>query len=109
LTASTERLSPGTADERLNAAEPPLIVDVRSPPEYALEHLAGSVNLPLNHLTERAKELPADRPLLVHCAGGYRSSIASSLLQGLGRTRVSELAGGIAAWEASGLPVISGR
>jgi len=67
------------------------------------------VNLPLNHLTERAKELPADRPLLVHCAGGYRSSIASSLLQGLGRTRVSELAGGIAAWEASGLPVISGR
>jgi glyoxylase-like metal-dependent hydrolase (beta-lactamase superfamily II)/rhodanese-related sulfurtransferase len=109
LTASIERLSPGTADERLNAAEPPLIVDVRSPPEYALKHLAGSVNLPLNHLTERAKELPADRPLLVHCAGGYRSSIASSLLQGLGRTRVSELAGGIAAWEASGLPVISGR
>ena len=109
LTASTERLSPGTADERLNAAEPPLIVDVRSPPEYALKHLAGSVNLPLNHLTERAKELPADRPLLLHCAAGYRSSIASSLLQGLGRTRVSELAGGIAAWEASGLPVISGR
>jgi len=62
------------------------------------------VNLPLNHLTERLPELPNDRPLLVHCAGGYRSSIAASLLQQHGYT-VSELAGGIAAWELAGLPL----
>jgi hydroxyacylglutathione hydrolase len=41
----------------------------------------------------------------VHCAGGYRSSIAASLLQQQGFTDVSELAGGIAAWEAAGLPI----
>jgi rhodanese-related sulfurtransferase len=41
----------------------------------------------------------------VHCAGGYRSSIAASLLQQQGFDRVSELAGGIAAWEAAGLPI----
>ena len=51
---------------------------------------------------------PDDRPLLVHCAGGYRSSIAASLLQQAGFTEVSELAGGIAAWEAAGLPVTTG-
>ena len=61
--------------------------------------------MPLSRLSQRAAELPRDRPLLVHCAGGYRSSIAASLLQQAGFADVSELAGGIAAWEAAGLPV----
>ena len=78
---------------------------MRTPREYAAKHIDGSVNMPLNHLAERARELPTDRPLLVHCAGGYRSSIAASLLQQRGFTQVSELAGGLAAWEAAGLPV----
>jgi rhodanese-related sulfurtransferase len=43
--------------------------------------------------------------MLVHCAGGYRSSIAASVLQRLGFARVSEMAGGLAAWEAAQLPV----
>jgi hydroxyacylglutathione hydrolase len=49
-------------------------------------------------------ELPRDRPLIVYCAGGYRSSIAASLLQRQGFTEVSEIAGGITAWEAAHLP-----
>jgi rhodanese-related sulfurtransferase len=65
------------------------------------------VNIPLNHLSERLTELPKDRPLLVHCAGGYRSSIAASLLQQRGY-EVSELAGGIAAWETASLPTEHG-
>ena len=105
LTTVTERLSPGTAAERLQSTRPPLVVDVRAPHEHEARRIDGSVNVPLNHLEERAGELPPDRPLLVHCAGGYRSSIAASLLQRLGFNRVSEIAGGIAAWEASGLPV----
>jgi rhodanese-related sulfurtransferase len=107
LSTSTERVSPALAAERLLAAEPPQVVDVRSPREYAAKHIDGSVNLPLNHLAERAQELPADRPLLVHCAGGYRSSIGASLLRQRGLNRVSELAGGLAAWEAAGLPLTS--
>jgi rhodanese-related sulfurtransferase len=51
--------------------------------------------------------LPKDRPLLVYCAGGYRSSIAASLLQSSGFHPVTELAGGIAAWEAAKLPTQS--
>lgn len=104
LTASTERLSPAVAAERLRSDDPPQIVDVRAPREYDAKHIDGSLCIPLNHLAERALEL-ADRPLLVHCAGGYRSSIAASLLQQQGISRVSELAGGIAAWEAAGLPL----
>ena len=52
-------------------------------------------------------ELPANRPLLVYCAGGYRSSIAASLLQSRGFTQVSEIAGGITAWETGKLPLES--
>ena len=51
------------------------------------------------------EKLPKDRPLLVYCAGGYRSSIAASLLQRRGFPPVSEIAGGIAAWEAAKLPL----
>jgi len=105
LTASTERVSPALAAERLLAREPPQLLDVRGPREYATKHIDRSLSIPLNHLAERAGELPAGRPLLVHCAGGYRSSIAASLLQQLGFTQISELAGGLAAWEAAGLPV----
>ncbi len=108
LRTSTERLSPAVAAERLHAARTPLIVDVRTPSERQAKHIEGSVGLPLSRLAERKGELPADRPLLVHCAGGYRSSIAASLLQQAGFADVSELAGGIAAWEAAGLPVGTG-
>jgi hydroxyacylglutathione hydrolase len=51
--------------------------------------------------------LPTGRPLLVYCAGGYWSSIAASLLQCSGFHPVSEIAGGIAAWEAAKLPIQS--
>src|SRR6266508_986101 len=98
LTASTERISAPLAAERLADGEP-LAVDVRTPREREEKRIAGSVSIPLNHLTERSGELPKDRPLLVHCAGGYRSSIAASLLQAQGFDRVSEITGGIAAWE----------
>jgi hydroxyacylglutathione hydrolase len=104
LTATTERVSAPVAAERVAHGEA-ILVDVRAPGEREQKHVAGSVALPLNHLAERAGELPRDRPLLVHCAGGYRSSIAASLLQRLGFARVSEMAGGLAAWEAAKLPI----
>ena len=105
LTAFTERLSPQFAAERLSGKQPPLILDVRAPGEREQKHIAGSVHIPLNRLAENMESLPKDRPLLVHCAGGYRSSIAASLLQGGGFGPVAEIAGGIAAWEAAKLPV----
>jgi hydroxyacylglutathione hydrolase len=104
LTATTERVSAPVAAERVANGET-ILVDVRAPGEREQKRIAGSVALPLNHLVDRAAELPRDRPLLIHCAGGYRSSIAASLLQRLGFTQVSEMAGGLAAWEAAKLPL----
>ena len=106
LTATTERLSPQVASDRL-ASGTPLAVDVRGPRERDQKFVAGSVSVPLNHLLERLQELRKDRPLVVYCAGGYRSSIAASLLQREGFTHVSEIAGGLSAWEAAKLPVAS--
>jgi glyoxylase-like metal-dependent hydrolase (beta-lactamase superfamily II)/rhodanese-related sulfurtransferase len=102
---STERLSPERAAELLASSRPPVVVDVRNPTERAHSRIAASTHIPLNHLEERLAEIPADRPVLVHCAGGYRSSIAASLLQRAGRQDVGEIAGGITAWEAAGLPL----
>ncbi len=71
--------------------------------------LASSVNLPLGQLQKRIGEVPRDRRIAVHCAGGYRSSIAVSILGQHGITNVIELAGGIAAWEAAKFPVVAGQ
>jgi rhodanese-related sulfurtransferase len=99
---STERIGADVAAQRMASSAPPVVVDVRTPAERAEKQIAGSAHIPLSRLLDRLDEIPADRPVLVHCAGGYRSSIAASLLQRDGRTQVSELAGGIAAWEAAG-------
>ena len=104
LEGSTERLSPQVTAERVDAGQA-VLVDVRAPGERAQRRIASSVALPLNQLAARTGELPRDRPVIVHCAGGYRSSIAASLLKRAGFTQVSELAGGIAAWEIAHLPV----
>jgi rhodanese-related sulfurtransferase len=105
LIAKTERLSAPFAAELLASSQAPLVVDVRAPRERDQKHIGGSLSIPLNRLAENLGRLPKNRSLLVYCAGGYRSSIAASLLQGSGFDSVSEIAGGIAAWEAARLPV----
>jgi hydroxyacylglutathione hydrolase len=109
LTAQTERVSAPLAAARLSSDSPPLVIDVRTPREREEKHIGGSLSIPLSRLTERAQELPRDRHLLVYCAGGYRSSIAASLLQRWGFDRVGEIAGGIAGWEAAKLPLQAAR
>ena len=105
----TERLSAPLMAEELTAADPPQLLDVRNPREYATKHIQGSLNIPLNHLQERIAEVPRNRRVAVHCAGGYRSSIAASILHQHGITNLIEMAGGLAAWEAAKLPVVAAK
>jgi len=107
LTVTTERLSAPFASELLLSENAPLAIDVRAAREREQKYIAGSLSIPLNHLAEKLDALPKDRSLLVYCAGGYRSSIAASLLERNGFDRVSEIAGGIVGWEAAGLPVLT--
>ena len=105
LTVTTERLSAPFAAELLSSDQPPQVIDVRAPREREQKCIAGSLGIPLNHLVEKLGTLSKDQLLLVYCAGGYRSSIAASLLQRNGFDHVSEIAGGIAGWEAANLPI----
>ena len=109
LTVTTERLSAPFSAQLMSSSEPPQLIDVRTPREHDQRSIDGSLSIPLNHLSERMPELSKNRPLLVYCAGGYRSSIAASLLQQKGFDRVTEIAGGMAAWEAAKLSVRSAQ
>lgn len=108
LVEFTERLSAPYAAELVASDRAPVVVDVRGPKEREQKYIEGSVSVPLSRLGEGAKELPKDRAILVYCAGGYRSSIAASLLRRAGFKNVSEIAGGIAAWDAAKLGVHAG-
>jgi len=100
----TERATGARVAELLASPEPPLVLDVRAPKEWEQKRIPGSLNIPLNRLEQRLHELPPGRRLVVHCAGGYRSSIAASILQQHDISEFVELAGGIAAWETAKLP-----
>ncbi|GHB80116.1 MBL fold hydrolase [Streptomyces umbrinus] len=103
LADEMEQASRLTADELrrlLDREEPPLVLDVRNTAEREEGFIEGSLHIPLAELSRRIDEIPADRPLVVHCAGGHRSSIAASLLRHQGRTDVSDLIGGYGAWLA---------
>lgn len=107
LISTTPRIAPNAFSEDLAASHPPFILDIRNPREYASKHIPNSLNIPLNHLEERLAELPRDRRIGIHCAGGYRSSIGASILVQHGFNNLVELTGGLAAWESANLPLVS--
>jgi glyoxylase-like metal-dependent hydrolase (beta-lactamase superfamily II)/rhodanese-related sulfurtransferase len=104
LVARVKRLTATALAEQQTSIHPPLLLDVRSQDEHRAQRIAGSLNVPLPRLPRYLPQLPADRPFVVHCATGYRSAIAASLLLTNGYRRVSDLTGGIAAWTACELP-----
>ena len=95
-----ERITAGSLSERLAAPEPPLLIDVRAPAEWRERRIEAAVNVPLQRLPEQMTTLPREHPIVVHCATGYRSAIAASLLQRDGYPDVADLVGGMAAWES---------
>jgi rhodanese-related sulfurtransferase len=86
----------------------PLIVDVREPDEFAQERIAGVALVPISQFVGRFEELPKDRPLLMICASGSRSSSTTMYLLQAGWTDVRNIAGGMNAWRAAGLPIVTG-
>ncbi|MCC9740036.1 rhodanese-like domain-containing protein [Streptomyces sp. MNU89] len=101
LAAEMTQASRVTADELrkvLASGQAPVVVDVRGGGEREEGFIEGSLHIPLAELAKRQDEIPADRPVVVHCAGGHRSSIGASLLRHAGREDVSDLLGGYGAW-----------
>ncbi len=81
------------------------ILDVRGSSEYQEGHLPGAISVPLGYIPGRIDEIPTDKPLIVHCQTGVRSSIATSVLQRLGRKDVLNYMGSFAEWSSAGKPV----
>ncbi len=74
------------------------LVDIRNPGEIQLGTIEGSIEIPVGQLPKRVDELDPNRPTVVFCAGGYRSSVAASLLRNEGFGDVSDILGGYGAW-----------
>lgn len=90
--------------DRLLAAGAVRLVDIRNPGERELGTIPGSIPIPLAQLRTRLDQVPDDKPIVVHCAGGWRSSVAASLLRAQGFDDVSDLLGGYNAWAEAHVP-----
>ena len=82
------------------------VIDVRRQPEWDEGHIGGAHLMPLHKLESRLDSLDRNRPIAVHCKGGYRSAIAASLIQRAGFENVMNVTGGFDAWRACGLPEV---
>ena len=80
------------------------VLDVREPGEVADGSIENSLCIPLGTLASRLAELDREKLLVVHCKGGYRSSIATSILRRAGFRNIANLTGGFDAWKTAGLP-----
>jgi len=98
LCEQASRLTAADLEARLHDGIPVSVVDVRSPGELDDGLVPGAVNIPLAQLVARAAEVDTSRPVVVYCRGGYRSSIAASVLRRTGAADVSDIIGGYDAW-----------
>lgn len=98
--ANIHLVSPSEAND-LITEKAPLVIDVRTPKEFASGHIANSVNLPLDELSAESAERiigAKDRQFIVYCKSGMRSSIACGMLVEMGYSAVYDLAGGLDGW-----------
>ena len=99
------RLSPKEMDAAVRVGDGGVVLDVRTPGEWEAGHVKGCIHIPLTELGARSEEVPRDKEVMVYCRTGYRSSIAASMLRKQGFDPVTDLIGGIQAWEGEGLEV----
>lgn len=91
--------------EKLHAADDLMLFDVRKTSEYNSQHVKGAINTPLAQLNDYLAEFPKDRPFVIHCAGGYRSMIAASILKQRGWDNFVDVRGGFSEMVKTNLPV----
>jgi glyoxylase-like metal-dependent hydrolase (beta-lactamase superfamily II)/rhodanese-related sulfurtransferase len=102
---SIEQISVEELAHRLAEPDAPQVVDVRRPAEWRTGHVRQAAHLPLHTLAAESDRLDRSRPVAVVCAGGYRSSIGTSLLEARGFTRITNVVGGMTAWSSAKLDV----
>ena len=104
LGGGANNIDPVEANTKLQAKPAPILLDVREKEEFREIHIPGAKLIPLGELANRMKELPKDREILVICASGSRSSLATRQLVGMGY-QAFNIRGGMMNWHRAGLPV----
>lgn len=99
-------ISAATLAERIAEGAPPLLLDVRTPAEFASGHVPGATNIPYDELAQRLGELaaPAGSEIVVYCERGGRARAAERVLEDSGYTHVRLLEGHMSGWRQAGLP-----
>ena len=82
-----------------------VIIDVRKKSEFDSEHIEGVVNVPLNQINQHLEKFPKEQEFVLHCAGGYRSMIAASILQQRGWSQLTDVIGGFKSIKETTIPV----
>ena len=102
-----EQIQPSELAERIAAGTAPVILDVRSPEEFAEGHLPGARNVPYDALADRLGELgiASDTEVVAYCQSGRRAAIAAGVLHDGGYINVRDLSGHWQGWREAGLPV----
>lgn len=101
---TVNRITPVQFEQQVNISKD-IIVDVRKPSEYEAEHIENAENKPLDFINDWIKDLNSDTHFYIHCAGGYRSMIAASILQSRGYRNFTEIEGGYNAIKNTKVPV----
>jgi glyoxylase-like metal-dependent hydrolase (beta-lactamase superfamily II)/rhodanese-related sulfurtransferase len=101
--AAKTSLQAAELQARITSGERLALIDVRSPAEFAGSRLRGSRNYPLERIADAAREVPASQPVVLICATGLRSMMATGAFAGRGN--VATLTGGLASWRGAGLPL----
>ncbi len=104
---SVEQISVEELRQRIEENSVDIILDVRRPKEWETGHIPQAISMPLNDLAESALSINRDAKIAAVCAGGYRSSIATSLLEQLGFRNISNVVGGMTAWNNAKLALAS--
>lgn len=81
-----------------------IVIDVRKPGEFAGEHIDGAKSIPLDYINEDLAQFPKDKPFYIHCAGGYRSMIAASILKARGWDNFIDISGGFSQISKTNVP-----
>lgn len=98
------KITPAEYQARFGADADHVLIDVRTPEEFASGHIPGAVNISVDQLAQRLSEIPQDKPVVLYCRSGNRSNQAAQILERAGYTQIYDL-GGIITWVQQGYPI----
>ena len=106
FSSEARSIAPSEIQARRAAGTAPVVIDVRTAEEYAAGHIPGAVNIPFDQVAARISEVDAPHGVALYCMVGPRARKGEAALLAAGNESVLHLEGGMAAWQAAGLPIV---